>query len=52
MIFVIFPNDIAEMLAQHVMFEHWEDRGDEQVIRLVTSWASKEEEIEDFLALI
>ena len=52
MIFPIFPKDQAAFLGNKVMFETWEDRGDAHVIRLVTSWASTEEEINEFLALI
>ena len=52
MIFPVFSKEMVSRLEQEVMFEHWEDRGDSEVIRLVTSWASKPDDIEAFLELI
>jgi threonine aldolase len=52
MIFPVFSAEKADELAEKVMFERWEDHGDEQVIRLVTNWSSTQQDIEDFLALI
>lgn len=52
MIFPIFPKQQAADLAEKVMFETWEQRSDTDVIRLVTSWATKEEEVAAFLELI
>ena len=52
MIFPVFSKEMVAMLEEKVMFEHWEDRGDSEVIRLVTSWSSKAEDVEAFLELI
>jgi len=52
MIFPVFSKEMVSRLEQEVMFEHWEDRGDSEVIRLVTSWASKTDDVEAFLELI
>ena len=52
MIFPVFSKQQAADLAEKVMFETWEQRADTDVIRLVTSWATKEEEVEAFLDLI
>ncbi len=52
MIFPIFPKAQAEELMKKVMCQIWEERGENSVIRLVTSWASTEEEIDEFLSLI
>ena len=53
MIFPIFTNEQAAELAKEVMFETWLVNDDgTTTIRLVTSWASAQEDIEAFLALI
>ena len=53
MVFPIFTNEKAAELAEKVMYEDWEDNFDgTRVIRLVTSWVTKEEEVDAFLELI
>jgi threonine aldolase len=50
-IFPIFPNEIIEELSQKYEFYVWA-KADEtnSVVRLVTSWATKEEAVDSFLA--
>lgn len=53
LIFPIFPNSLIEELQKNVMFEGWRPYPDgTSAIRLVTSWGSTEEEVQDFLRLI
>lgn len=53
MVFVSFPKAMVEELAKNVMFETWPEVTEtHQAIRLVTSWGTKEEEIDEFLKLI
>ncbi|MGI6204526.1 MAG: threonine aldolase family protein [Anaerovoracaceae bacterium] len=52
-IFPIFTNEKAEELARDVLYTEWEDRGDgTKIIRLATSWATDEKDVDDFLKLI
>jgi len=45
--FVVVPNDIVARLEQEVLFTHWEPYGDDSTVcRFVTSWATKEEDID------
>lgn len=52
-IFPIFPNHLLKELEQHYGFSIWE-RLDEHtsVIRLVTSWATPEDEVDAFIAYL
>jgi len=52
-VFSIFPNTIIERLQKDYGFHIWE-KFDEQrsVVRLVTSWATEEKEISDFLVAL
>lgn len=52
LIFPIFSKPLVEALSQEVMFECWGGDEDTTVIRLVTSWGTREEEIHAFLELI
>ena len=52
LIFPIFPKPLVEALSQEVMFECWGGDENTTVIRLVTSWGTREEEIYAFLELI
>ena len=48
-IFPIFPNDVLEKIRREFDVTIWEPSGDNQtVVRLVTSWATKKEEVERF----
>lgn len=52
-IFPILPNAIIEILEQNFAFYRWEKADDEHsVIRLVTSWATEESQIDDFIAAV
>lgn len=48
-LFPILPNDVLEQLQARYLFSHWDKADDtHSVIRLVTSWATAEEDIEAF----
>ena len=45
--FVCLPNEVIDRLLAHVTFELWGPRGErETVVRFVTSWATREEDVE------
>ena len=46
-IFVKVPNKLYKRLFDFILFELWEDLGDSKVIRLVTSYATTNKDIED-----
>ena len=48
-LFPIFKKDVVEKLAKIAKFEVWEERDEEVVIRLVTSFNTSEETVSDFL---
>lgn len=51
--FVILPNDLLDRLKEHASFELWGPRGEtETVVRFVTSWATKEEDIDKLTSLL
>ena len=53
LIFPVFPNKLIEELQTKVMFEGWRPYQEgTSAIRLVTSWGSTEEEIQEFLSMI
>ena len=46
--FVVLPKKLYEALSQKVAFEIWERKSDEEIVcRFVTSWATKEEELDE-----
>lgn len=46
--FVVLPKKFYEALSQKVAFEIWERKSDEEIVcRFVTSWATKEEELDE-----
>jgi threonine aldolase len=49
-VFVIIPHDIAEKVRSHYFFYPWNEKISEY--RLMTSWDTKEEDIEDFVRLL
>ncbi len=52
-IFPILPNDLVEKLSKHVEFEKYFPIGeDKYCIRFVTSWATKEDTIDELVKLI
>jgi len=51
-IFPIFPNEIISILEEKFAFYVWEKWKKESVVRLVTSWATKEEKVDEFLSML
>ncbi len=52
-VFPIFPDVLLEQLKEEFDFSFWERKDETHtVIRLVTSWATKPEEVERFIAFI
>jgi len=49
-VFVIIPNDVAEKLRSHYFFYPWDENKSEW--RLMCSWDTKEEDIEDFIGIL
>ena len=46
--FIVLPKRLYEALSQKVAFEIWERKSDEEIVcRFVTSWATKEEELDE-----
>ena len=53
LIFPIFSDELVDKLSKEVMFEPWRDYNDgRKSIRLVTSWSSTQEDVDEFLKLI
>ena len=51
--FVCLPNAVIDRLAEQVTFELWGPRGKtESVVRFVTSWATREEDIDTLISLL
>ena len=51
--FFRLPNDVIDRLMQHATFELWGPRGEkESVVRFVTGWATREEAVEELIALL
>ena len=51
--FVIMDDETVARLRQHATFEMWERRADGKlVMRFVTSWATREEAVDELLALL
>ncbi len=52
-VFPIFPNSIVERLLPHYGFHFWEKFDDQNsVVRLVTSWATEEPAVTEFLSTL
>jgi len=49
-IFVIIPSGVAEKIREHYFFYPWDEKRSEW--RLMCSWDTKEEDIEDFVELL
>ena len=48
--FFIFPNEKIEKLGQKYRYEFWEKIDDKSsAIRFVTSWATREEDVKEFI---
>lgn len=51
--FFILPNDEIDRLSQFATFELWGPRGErESTVRFVTSWATREQQIDQLIALL
>lgn len=51
--FVVLPNDVMDRLMQHASFELWGPRGEkETTVRFVTSWATDEKDVDEFITLL
>ena len=48
-LFIKLSKKTIDELSTLYAFEVWEDLGESQIIRLVTSWATKEECVNDFI---
>ena len=48
-LFIKLSKEVINKLSTMYAFEVWEDCGDSQIIRLVTSWATKEEMVDEFI---
>ncbi len=52
-IFPILPNEVIQMLSESFGFQEWEVMSEElTAIRLVTSWATPDEAIDDFIGTL
>ena len=49
-VFVVMPDDIAEKMKNHYFFYSWDEKRSEY--RLMTSWDTQKEDIEDFVELL
>jgi len=49
-VFVIIPKDVAEKMRSHYFFYPWDEKISEY--RLMTSWDTTEDDIEDFISLL
>lgn len=48
--FVVLPNEVMDRLLEHATFELWGPRGEkETTVRFVTSWATDEKDVEEFI---
>lgn len=45
-VFVVVPNEMLPLLEERIRFYAWERRTDTTVIRIVTSWATQEEQVD------
>ena len=51
--FVCLPNEVIDRLSAHVSFELWGARGEkESVVRFVTGWATRDEDVDRLMAWI
>ncbi len=51
--FVVLPNEIMDRLGEEASFEIWGARGvKETIVRFVTSWATKEEDVDRLIELL
>ena len=51
-IFPIFKKEVVEKLKEHILFDIWEERVDDTVIRLVTNFKTTKDDIDKVLDII
>ncbi|TDZ32396.1 Low specificity L-threonine aldolase [Colletotrichum spinosum] len=51
-VFAVLPLGLIEVLQEFFVFYVWEKRGDEAVVRLLTTWATEEAEVNKFVDLV
>jgi threonine aldolase len=51
-IFVILPKDQANLLIKEFALELWEDKGDQLVIRIVTSFTTSKEDVDALIGFV
>ena len=51
-IFPILKKEVVEKLKEHILFEIWEEREQDTVIRFVTSFKTTKEDIDITLSII
>ena len=51
-IFVILPKDHANLLIKEFALELWEDKGDQLVIRIVTSFTTSKEDVDALIGFV
>ena len=52
-VFVLMSKEQRDMLRAHATFETWEEREDGMlVMRFVTSWATRTEDVEELIGLL
>ena len=49
-VFMIMPDEVAEKMMEHYFFYSWDEKRSEY--RLMTSWDTTEEDIENFIKLL
>lgn len=51
--FVFLPNEVIDRLSEQATFELWGPRGEtETVVRFVTSWATREDDVDTLISLL
>ncbi len=51
--FVVLPNALMDKLAEYSTFEMWGPRGEQSTtIRFVTSWATSEDDVNEFIGIL
>lgn len=51
--FFRLPNDVLDRLKRHISFELWGARGEtSSIVRFVTDWATKEEDVDKLISLL
>lgn len=51
-VFAVLPLDLIGRLKEHFNFYVWENRGDEAVVRLLTTWATELGQVDKFVQMV